>query len=204
MISGSDAYQRFFRSLSIGYEEWREGTPYDLDALAEMTEGERQAVEAMLIARPNRQWRDIQALARLGTPAAMDAIRRDRAEGDENSRLYAAQLLREASDGDGADMTLEIVAALEQDDTFGGLSRALDLAAEHPTPAVLAALQKGAREAADGRGVHYAALLCYIHGKTEEPFDWSRRPFFLRFLPEDPEDRARAYAELCAELGLEP
>jgi hypothetical protein len=202
MAGHSDAYRRFIRSMNIGYDEWRDGTPYDLDALELMTDDERAEAEAMLVARPNRQWRDLQALVRLGTPAAMDAARHDRAHGDENTRLCAARLLREAGEAD--DLSAEIVSALEQDDTFGGLDQALDLAADHPTPAVVAALQRGAREAADDRGVHFAALLYYIRGKADEPFDWSRRPFFLRFRPEDPEDRARAYARMCAELGLEP
>jgi hypothetical protein len=198
----SDAYRRFLASMIIGYEEWHDGTPYDLDALDAMTAEERKQVEAMLIARPDRHWRDIDALARLGTPKALKAIRRDRNSGDENSRLHAAATLREA--GEAEDMSPEIVAALEQDETFGGLSQALDLAARNPTPAVRAALLRGAREATDNRGVHYAALLYFLHGKTAEEFDWSRRPFFLRFTPDDPADRARAYAELCAELGLEP
>ena len=198
----SDAYRRFQSSMIIGFDEWHDGTPYDLDALDAMTPEELKAVEAMLIARSDRHWRDIEALARIGTRTALAAVGADATDADENTRLFAAKTLDLA--GEPLDLSPQIVAALQQDETFGGLSQALDLAARRPTEPVVRALIDGARSAPDNRGVHFAALLYFIHGKADEPFDWDRRPFFLRFTPEDPQDRERAFAEMCAELGLEP
>lgn len=198
----TEAHRRFHASMDIGYEQWHDGTPYDLDALDAMAPEAREAVTAMLIARPGRHWRDIEALARIGTAEAMAAIRADLESADENTRLFAARTLEQA--GEPIDPSPQIVAALQQDDTFGGLTQALELAARFPSEAVLQALIEGARSAPDNRGVHFAALLYFIRGKADEEFDWSRRPFFLRFTPDDPPDRERAFAEMCAELGLEP
>ncbi|MCK5744708.1 MAG: hypothetical protein KAH44_00765, partial [Oricola sp.] len=63
--------------------------------------------------------------------------------------------------------------------------------------ALLIAALRGDGEAA----VHFAALLLYLRGKAEGAFDWSRRPFFLRFNTDDENEREAAFRELCAEIG---
>ncbi|MEZ5670508.1 MAG: hypothetical protein R3F55_24355 [Alphaproteobacteria bacterium] len=200
--AGSAAYSRFLDSMAIGYDEWHDGTPYDLDALDALTPDERVRIEARLVGRAGRDWRDVEALVRLGTPGAVAAVRAVAAGGDPAMALHAAAALHAA--GLMPDIETQIVAALNQPDEDMSLSLPLRLAAECPTAGVIAALQRGARTARDGRGVHFAALLYFIRGRTAEEFDWDRRPMFLRFGPDDPADRAAAYAEMCAELGLDP
>ena len=52
--------------------------------------------------------------------------------------------------------------------------------------------------------VLYAAMLFYIYGKADEPFDMKQRPFFLRFNTENKEERMQAFMELCEKLGINP
>ena len=50
--------------------------------------------------------------------------------------------------------------------------------------------------------VHAAALLMYLCGKTDEPFDWNQRPFFLRFASEDNQELRAAWTELRERAGI--
>ena len=47
-----------------------------------------------------------------------------------------------------------------------------------------------------------AAFLLYLCGQAPEPFDWSQRPFFLRFAEGDPETLQKAWEELRKRTGL--
>lgn len=198
----SAARDRFLASMQIGYDEWHDGVPYDLATLAEMTAAERGEIEALLLRRTDRHWRDIEALQTLATPAAIGALRGELRNADPGTRLWAARALRAL--GEKPDIDEEIVAALEGCGFGEGFAPALSTAAEAPSDAIKRALLRGALLAQDDRGIHFAALLYFIHGKTDCEFDWDRRPFFLRFGPGDPDDRRKAFAELCAELEIPP
>jgi hypothetical protein len=50
--------------------------------------------------------------------------------------------------------------------------------------------------------VNFAAMLLYIHGKAQEPFDWAQRPFLLRFNTDDGDERREAFLELCQRLSV--
>jgi len=52
--------------------------------------------------------------------------------------------------------------------------------------------------------VHFAAMLFYLFGKAKEPFDWEKRPFFLRFNTEDRKERVKVFRELCQKLKINP
>jgi hypothetical protein len=70
-------YQRFLDSMNIGYEQWHDGTGYDLEALAALTPEDRSAAEAVLtthLANPG-DWRDVEALSAIHTPSAAAAVR---------------------------------------------------------------------------------------------------------------------------------
>src|SRR5258706_8921353 len=81
------AYTRFAKSMVIGFDQWHGGVGCDVDALSEMTAAERAAIEGQLVGRLSEggDWRDVEALLALGTPAAMDAVRT--ATRSENSEL---------------------------------------------------------------------------------------------------------------------
>jgi hypothetical protein len=106
-------------------------------------------------------------------------------------------------DGEGYD--LETLAALSPEERASAetvLITHLDLAEGHPTPRVKRALLDCARLGAPTTRVNAAALLMYLCGKAEEPFDWNQRPFFLRFQTEDNQELRAAWMELRERTGI--
>lgn len=196
------ALARFRRSMQIGYSQWRDGEGYDLAALGALTETERRVIEPELIARATQDWRDVQALAALATPAA-DAALRD-AFGRGGLAIEFAILRYAPHLADVADRVRTMVQAIESAELDDGLSEAIDEAATFHPPPVLYALQRALLDRSGDVATLVAGLLFHIHGKADEPFDWEQRPFFLRFHTEDPALRRAAYGELCAVLGIGP
>jgi len=196
----SPAYERFERSMHIGYEEWHDGTGYDLTALAELTAEERASVEALLISRLSgpADWRDIEALAELKTPAAVDAIDRARKHSNSEVRQHALEYFVDAG---GEAQTPPDPAQLEEQIAHEVERGAIDLAESHPTPRVKRALLDCARLGNATQRVNAAAMLLYLCGQAPERFDWAQRPFFLRFNAED-HDLYVVWHELKARVGL--
>jgi hypothetical protein len=83
------------------------------------------------------------------------------------------------------------------------LSETIDEIEEFHPPAVIDALFRGALKRDGEAAVHFAALLFFLHGKAEEPFDWNHRPFFLRFHSTGKE-RTEVFRELCKTVGVDP
>jgi hypothetical protein len=189
-------YQRFLESMKIGYVEWHDGIGYDLEALAGMTQEERGSVETLLIARlaGEADWRDVEALYALGTPGAAACLRVAARHRNPEVRNRALAILAEDRPEAAAELEDDIVRAVER-----GL---LDLAESHPTPRVKRALLDCARLAEPTTRVHAAAMLMYLCGKADEPFDWDQRPFFLRFASEDNQELRAAWTELRDRTGL--
>jgi hypothetical protein len=200
----SAAMRAWDASREMNYERWREGTGYDLDALAQMTPTERSSVETSLL-HGIRDWRDVQALAALDTPRARAALRRTLDEGSDALRMAVLRHAPNvAGDAGHARRTAALVQALATAELYGGLSQALDEVEDFHPQAVVDALWRGLRERDGGTAVHFAAMLSYIHGAANEAFDWSQRPFFLTFHTEDAAERAAAIAELRRRLQLAP
>ena len=188
-------YDRFLASMKIGYEQWHDGTGYDLGALAAMTADDRSAVEAMLIARlaGPADWRDIEALAALATAGAAAALKAATRHRDPLVRNRALGILAGSSPRTAAELEDDLVKAVE--------NGALDLARDHPTPRVKRALLDCARLGDRVTRVNAAAMLMYICGKADSPFDWSQRPFFLRFGTDVSAELRAAWTELRARTG---
>ena len=207
----SPAYNTFLASMQIDYNQWHDGEGYDLAALDQLAPAEKQSLETTLLARADRDWRDLEALARLNTPRAWDAIARvARTQGAV--ALYAARALaaRPPAPGHAAPPAAAPPAILEaqllqsirtlgpQDD----VAQILDTSEAHPTAAVQKALLEAARFSANPTfRVHAAALLFYFAKIAGEPFDWSHRPFFLKFASAIPRDLAAAHDELRQKLA---
>lgn len=198
----SPAYVRFEESTHLDYVRWHDGEPYDLAALAEMTDDERALVERDMIARlaGTGDWRDIEALAALQTPAAAAAIDKARRHRNPEVSRRALEVLAAASAGpiaeagpDPAQLDADIARAVGQG--------AIDLALEHRTPAVAKALLDLARLGNSVQRVNAAAMLLYVCGQAKEPFDWEQRPFFLRFNSEGHE-LYLVWHELKGRVGL--
>jgi hypothetical protein len=198
----SAAAARFRASMLVDRDRWRDGIGYDLEALDAMTAAERAGIEAELAARATPDWRDLEALARLGGSAARLAMQRALRHGDPGVRGAALRhgwsLL---SDGE---RLLGIRRALEEATLFNGLTEALEAAEAFHPPAVIDLLLRALLAREGEVAVHLAALLVFLHGLADEPFDWAQRPFFLRFATADPAERRAAFRELCVRLDRDP
>jgi hypothetical protein len=193
------ALGRFQRSMEINYEKWHDGVGYDLDAIAAASPEERTAMETILLNRNMADWRDAEALALLDTPTASDALRAALPHADAQIRAAivrsAPQLIPEG------ERTTTLVKALENATLYGGLSEALDEAAEFHPKEVVDALFRGVQQRDGETAVLFAAMLMFVHGKAASPFDWDQRPFFLRFHTQDRAERDALIAELRAKLA---
>lgn len=161
----------------------------------------RDAAEERLLTEGARDWRDVQALAAIGTAKARKALGAAfRTAGPELAMAilrYAPEVVTDR------ERSAAIVRALDEAGFFGELSAALDQAAMFHPPEVEAALWRGVREREGAVAVHFAALLCFLHGKANEPFDNEQRPWFLRFHTEDRTARRAMVAELEKKLGVD-
>lgn len=196
-----DLLERFRQSLNIDHEKWREGTGYDLEALAALDRDERQAAELMILDRGARDWRDVEALAQLNTPSTRMVLRQAAEEGPAAIRLAVLRCAPDLLPPE--DRTRTLLAALKTAAPFDGLSQAIDAVVAHHPPSVMDALWRGLTEREGGVAVHFAALLTYLHGRADSTFDWEQRPFFLTFNTGDAGERADAVAALRKRLGLD-
>lgn len=191
---------RFIRSMIIDYGKWHDGIGYDLEALEKASPEERASIEKVLISSKGRDWRDMEALAELDTPRSRKELREAFAAGDLRVRMA---VISYAPDIVSFNEKLEaIVHSLRVGNIYGGLSHALDLVEEFHPPEVVEELFRGVQEREGEVAVNFAAMLLFIHGKAEEPFDWSQRPFLLRFDTDDPDERREAFLELCQKIGV--
>lgn len=191
---------RFLASLILDQERWREGEGYDLAALDQCSAAERAEIETTLLERGVTDWRDVAALARLGTPtarAALTAVARSRADGP---RLCGALLTHAADLFDEEERRSLLAAALRRAESYDGLDAALEMAPHYRGPEVEAALFKGCLEREPEDAVSFAAMLLHLHGVTDEPFDDAERPFLLRFSTDDRAARRAALRDLRARL----
>jgi hypothetical protein len=193
---------RFERSMHIDYEKWHDGIGYDVGELKEMSPAERASIERTLLEPGRKDWRDIEALAALDTPAAsakLVAALKDPSPEVRNAVMRHAPQLVPAET-----RVASLVHGIETATAFGGLSQTLDqVAAFHP-PVIVEALLRGALARDGETAVHLAAMLVFVHGKANEPFEWKQRPFFLRFNTADRAERETAFRELCARIGVDP
>jgi hypothetical protein len=198
-VSDASPYERFRRSMDIGFEQWHDGIGYDLDALAEASPEDRTAIETLLVPRAGNDWRDIEALAALGTPRADRALADAFATAGPEIRVA---ILRDAPHVIPADrVDAELVRLVDECDLGLGMTHVLTLVEDLHPPAVVDALLRGTLDEHRSVPVHYAAMLLYLHGQAAEPFDWEVRPFVLRFADSGPDERQAAYRELCERIG---
>lgn len=193
---------RFLASMHIDYERWREGEGYDVALLLSLSPEERASLERLLIARADCDWRDVQALAALGTANAREALEHTLEHGSLNQRL--AVLRHAPALVSPAIRRQTLLLAINEAASTGDLPPFLELLADDHSPELEAALHRAVRDGAGGPAVHFAAMLFYWHGLASSSFDWGQRPYFLRFNTTDRIARTAAYADLCARLGSAP
>lgn len=192
--------RRFESSMVMDFDKWHDGTGYDLDALRAMSPAEKQSAEAMVLRNGERDWRDIEALACLDTPAARTALQR--AMNSPNPEVRNAVTRHAPGLIPDSVRTTSLVQGLESANFFGGLTQTLDQVAGYHPPLIVEALMRGVVNRSGDVAVHFAAMLCYIYGKASEPFDMEQRPFFLQFNTENRGERETMFRELCEKIGV--
>ena len=194
--------QRFEKSMEIDYEKWHDGVGYDIDALRLASPTERKAIEQMLIHHTPRDWRDIEALAEIDSESARETIKKAMEDPNPDVRVavtrFAPNLVT------NTERSQSIIKALQSAELFSGLSQVLDDIEEYHPTEVKEALITGLLSQKGEVAVLFAAMLFYLFGKAEEPFDMEQRPFFLRFNTENREERVQVFLELCKQLNINP
>lgn len=196
--------ERFRRSMVIGYEEWHEGVPYELDALDELDAAERLEVEELLLARAAHDWRDVQALDRLGSERALNALEKALRVPDLNVRIEAAMCLAQRKSLSGPRLEELILEALDRATILNGMTKTLAFARKHLSATIVRKLLWCAEHGNDDVRVHAAALVHHLFRRAKSDFDWDKRPFYLRFASNDARERHAAYLELCQDIGVDP
>ncbi|MBL8219946.1 MAG: hypothetical protein JNL62_11995 [Bryobacterales bacterium] len=75
ILPESPLVRRFRESMAIDYHKWHDGIGYDIDLITRAGTREQIQIEALLLARGARDWRDVEALAALATPRAQETLR---------------------------------------------------------------------------------------------------------------------------------
>ncbi len=123
--------ERFQRSMIIDYEKWHDGIGYDLGVLREASAEERKAIETLLLNGGVGDWRDVEALAALGTSRALEALKAPVNSKDHKVRAavieYAPELVPDTK------RTASIIKALDSADLYSGLSETLDQIKDFPS-----------------------------------------------------------------------
>jgi hypothetical protein len=201
-MGDGDAVRRFEESMVMDFDSWHDGTGYDLDAVASATADEREQITALLLSRDVGDWRDVEALAALRTPAADERIADAFGRGSLTLRLA---VLRHAPHLVSEQERVEVlVEGVEQSTIGDGLTPTLLEIETFHAPAVVEALLRATLHRRGDVAVNLAGMVAFVHGATKEAFDWAQRPLFLRFNTEDDAERAAAFADLCLLCGVDP
>lgn len=200
-VAASDSLlSRFAASMVMDYEKWREGTGYALDLIGKADTAERAAIESLLLSRPPKDWRDIEALAALDTPRAREALLEASRSSDNALRIavhgYAPHLLSKKR------RIESLVEALRTAVVYEGLTQALLEVQDFHPPEVMEALLRGLTTRDGPTAASFAAMLLYLHGKAEGPLAMDQRDFVLRFNTNDMEERRAAASEFRERIGM--
>jgi hypothetical protein len=193
---------RFRASMKIDFDKWHDGTGYDIGLFEQASPDELKEIENILLPRCGDDWRSVEALAALDSDRANEALRQTLSTADASVRMaihrYAPTLPSHAQ------RIATLVQVLERASLHENLSAALDEVADFHPPEIVAALMRGLMAHDGSVACHFAAMLCFVHGKAASAFDWDQRPFFLRFNTDNLVEREVAARELFATLGVDP
>ncbi len=191
--------QRFADSMHIDYEKWHDGIGYNVTLINEANAADKAAIESLLLSRGAQGWREVEALATLDTPHARTALLSAASSADTEIRMAVSRFAPQLIPTDKK--VASLVAALETGEFYGGLTQAMQQVEHLHPPEVIDALFRGILQRSGDVACHFAAMLLFLHGKADEPFDWNHRPFFLRFNTENRAERQAAFQELVKRTG---
>jgi hypothetical protein len=197
----SAALERFLASVVPVWKEWADGQRYDVAALARLRPGERAEAVAVLTGRDST-WREVEALAAIGTPAAREAI-----DAALQHHLSIDTRLAAAEARFAADPAFDLDGFLARqirrlDRPANGLARALRLAEAHGGPATRQALLWASYNATECAPA-CARLLLRLTGVATEPLDPALERVLGKLgLHTSSFDRAAAFEALCRRVGM--
>jgi len=202
-MAEDNGLRRFANSMNITYVQWRDGDSYDLDVLSQLEGVDLRAAEDMLIARNLADWRDVEALDRIGSERAIAEIKN--AIESTNFDVRGEALVRLMIRGLVSDAQIDtaIVTALPTASLINGLIKILRVTSSHRSPAVRKELLRTALDGLADARFHAAAAAHYIHGGSASIADMRFRPLYLRFSSEARPERVAAFRELCSLINLD-
>jgi len=108
--------------MAIDHRKWHDGEGYDIGAIRSAAPEDRAQIEAILVERGVRDWRDVEALAAVGSPRAQ-AVLRDALRSPDHSIViavldYSGDLIPEN------ERAAALVEALEKAEIGKGLAEA--------------------------------------------------------------------------------
>ena len=194
-------YEHFIKSMEIGYMEWHDGIGYAIEEFPNMDDSQLQRIESILIERKDRDWRDVEALAALNTPAAAQALKDCLHNSNLEARLFAVRYLKELNIQDSVEEVL--LKTLPETTIGGGMTFALQLIESYPTERLKQLLLWCSQYGNKDIRIHCAALALYLYGVTDKAFDGEQKIIFA-FREENPEKRRPAFLELCRMVNVYP
>src|SRR5665647_145257 len=199
-LSPASPLQRFKMSMEITYEKWHDGIGYDIDSIKKASPTERKEIEQILIQHHPRDWRDIEALSQIDTASARKTIKNSMKDPNPDVRIavtrFAPNLIT------NSERSQSLINALQSAELFGGLSQTLDDIEEYHPKEIKEALIEGLLSRKGEVATLFAAMLFYICGKADDPFDWTKRSFFLRFNTENKKERLEVFLESVSYTHL--
>lgn len=196
-MSDTPAVGRFRQSMEIDYRKWHDGVGYDIGVIQTAAPADRAQIEAILAARGVRDWRDVEALAALGSPRAQAMLKSALRSGDHSIAIavldYSGNLIPES------ERTAALVAALENGQIGKGLAEALRAAEKFHPPEVVDALLRGILTRKEA--LLFAGTVMYVHGLAKSSYDNDLRPAYIRFAGAE---KHQAFRELCGRIGVDP
>jgi len=197
----SPAMTRFINSMKIGYIEWHDGIGYDLEALKEFSPFELEYIETLLLSRKDADWRDVEALATLRTPAAIQALKDCLESPNLDCRLFAVRYLREMNILDRVDQV--VVETLPLTKIGEGFSLALALAKDYPSEAIKGIVLWCCLNGNESIRVLSAAMALYLYGITADYYDTTHKIVF-EFHEPDRDKRIEPFSRLCQMINIDP
>lgn len=189
--------------MMIDYDAWREGTPYDIAALSEMTDEERDALTEEFCEKSSLDWRDVEALRVLATPKALKRVGITAEKQTDGGGIEA--FFDELAQGWTPEIEARLIEKLERVQSMtGALDRLYEIAQAHPTPAVMEQLLRNARIHSDPT-VRYSMggflLELTGHVDTRYTFDTNIRPHLLNLNSADYAEYKAAVAWLSEKVA---
>ena len=197
----SPVMNRFIQSMKIGYIEWHDGISYDLEALKEFSPAELDYIETLLVSRKDADWRDVEALAALRTPAAIQALKECLESHNLDCRLFAVRYLKEMAVLDRVDQV--VVATLPLTKIGEGMTLALALARDYPSQAIKHIVLWCCLNGNESIRVHCAAMTLFLYHITTSDFDVNQKIVYEFHAP-DRQKRIDPFTRLCRMINIDP